>query len=335
MPPPASHAVAVLGLGTMGHGIAQSFASAGHTVYCFEERLEVRQTLHERVANNLRELVRQGLLAAPDVSAILERLILTASEQEAVRQAPFITEAVWEDLDVKRALLARLEDWVADDAILASNSSAFPISQSGDRLRHPERAVVTHWFNPPHLVPVVEVVPGPRTSPETTERALRLLRQIGKHAIHVRKELPGFLVNRVQVALMREVWNLVEQGVAAVDDIDAAIRGSMGFRLAVQGPLEVYDFGGLDIQASAFRNLVPTLRDGAEIPDAVRQLIDAGYLGYKSGRGFHDYPSNDNDKRRIRRDRLFLRLAQLLREHDSQLPSELSRPIAEERKASP
>jgi 3-hydroxybutyryl-CoA dehydrogenase len=312
MPAEPIQTVAVLGLGTMGHGIAQTFAAAGLRVFCFEEQPAVRDGLHERVRSNLDEFVRAGVMEPSDVPGILERLIVCSSEREAVAEAQFITEAVWEDLAVKQELLARLEKWAAKDAILASNSSAFPISQSGNRLRHPERAVVTHWFNPPHLVPTVEVVPGPQTSEATAETSLALLRRLGKLAIRVNGELPGFLVNRVQVALMREIWYLLDQGVASVTDIDAAIRGSMGFRLAVQGPLEVQDFGGLDIQARTFENLGPTLNASNQVPPAVRKLIDQGRLGFKTGRGFYDYPPGAGEAKRARRDRLFLDLKRLL-----------------------
>ena len=171
-----------------------------------------------------------------------------------------MTEAIPEDLAAKQALLARLERITAPETILASNSSSFPISQSGSLLQHPERALVTHWFNPPHLTPVVEVVPSPRTSEDVVETTMRLLRDIGKLPIHLRRELPGFLVNRVQVAIQREVWDLVDQGVATPEEIDAAIRGTIGFRFAAIGPLEIHDFAGLDIQLTTYRNLVAEIR---------------------------------------------------------------------------
>src|SRR5204862_4183409 len=140
---------------------------------------------------------------------------------------------------------------------------------------------------PPHIVPTVEVVPGPRTEAAVTETTLALLRRLGKLAIPIRQELPGFLVNRVQIAVMRKVWDLLDRGVASAEDIDAAIRGSMGFRLAAIGPLEVNDFGGLDIQARVFRNLVPEIRSSTELPETIKQLVAAGHFGAKTGKGFH------------------------------------------------
>ena len=246
--------VAVLGLGTMGHGIAQSFAIAGYMVHCYDHDPQARHTLRERVRNNLSAFVEAELIDASEIGPALERLIVHEREDQAVRDARFVTEAVQEELEVKQELFARIEATVADDAILASNSSAFPISQSGSRLRRPERALVTHWFNPPHLVPLVEVVPSPATTESAVSDTIELLTRIGKRALRLRKELPGFLVNRVQVAIQREVWNLLQEGVASPADIDTTLSASVGFRMAAVGPLEVYDFGGLDIQTITFRD---------------------------------------------------------------------------------
>ncbi|MBL8829306.1 MAG: 3-hydroxyacyl-CoA dehydrogenase family protein [Planctomycetaceae bacterium] len=304
--------VAVLGLGTMGHGIAQTFALAGYQVQGYDEHPAARANLHERIRKNLDAFVASGLLPSSAVEPALQRIKACDTEQAAVNGVQFVTEAVAEDLNVKQALFARLEPLVGDDTILASNSSSFPISQSGVNLKWPERAVVTHWFNPPHLVPLVEVVPGPQTAEGTTLATMALMQHIGKHPLRLRKELPGFLVNRIQVAIMREVWDLLEQGVASADEIDAALRTSVGFRLAAVGPLEVHDFGGLDIQTTVFRNLAPEIRSNVEVPKLVADLVAQGHLGAKTGRGFQEYPPAKIAERQQRRDRLFLALIKLL-----------------------
>jgi 3-hydroxybutyryl-CoA dehydrogenase len=304
--------VAVLGLGTMGHGIAQTFALAGYDVACFDASASVRDSLIERVRENLAAFVAAELVGPEQVEPTLARLSLTDSEVEAVADAEFLTEAIPEDLEVKQALLARLERIAAPGTILASNSSSFPISQSGRLLEHPERALVTHWFNPPHLTPVVEVVPGPHTSEAVVQATMQLLARIGKLPIHVRRELPGFLVNRVQVAIQREVWDLVEQGVATREEIDAAIRGTIGFRFAVMGPLEIHDFAGLDIQLATYRNLVGEIRSDTTAPAVLDGLVAEGHLGIKSGQGFYDYPRERLIARRTRRDSLLLKLWKLL-----------------------
>jgi len=314
--PETPEIVAVVGLGTMGHGIAQTFALAGHTVHCFDALVEAGAKLHARVRQNLDAWVDAGALTGEQAAKALDRLLPFDDLPTAVRNAAFVTEAVKEDLPTKRRLFLELDEYTAPSTILASNSSAFPISQSAVGLRHPERALVTHWFNPPHLVPLVEIVPGPATSLASVDHTVNLMRRIGKLPLRLKKEIPGFLVNRVQVAIQREVWSLLEQGVASAEEIDAALSASVGLRMAIQGPLEVHDFGGLDIQAATFRNLVSEIASERKLPAIVERLIDHAHYGVKSGRGFHDYSAGQATARQQRRDRLLLAVQRLL-ESDS------------------
>jgi 3-hydroxybutyryl-CoA dehydrogenase len=304
--------VAVLGLGTMGHGIAQTFALAGYEVACFDESASARNSLCERVGDNLAAFVSGGLIESEAIEPAIARLHVVGTLEEAVIDAQFLTEAIAEDLALKQAVLRQVEQATSRETILASNSSSFPISESGSQLQHPERAVVTHWFNPPHLTPVVEVVPSPKTDEDVVAATTRLLRDIGKQPIRLRQELPGFLVNRIQVAIQREVWDLLARGVASPEEIDAAVRGTIGFRLAALGPLEIYDFAGLDIQLATYRNLVREIRRDTMIPPAIEQLAADGRLGAKSGQGFYDYPPERLAARRRRRDSLLLQLQKLL-----------------------
>lgn len=309
--------VSVVGLGTMGHGIAQTFAMAGCEVTGFDEVSAAGDSLHDRVRQNLRDFVEAELFPSDQIDPVLKRLQVSRCEADAVRHAQFVTEAMREDLAAKQELFARLESLVADDTILASNSSTFPISQSGARLKRPERAVVTHWFNPPHIVPTVEVVGSPQTDEATIQATLELLRRSGKLAIRINQELPGFLVNRVQIAVMREVWDLLDRGVASVEDIDAAIQGSMGFRLAALGPLRIHDFGGLDVQTAVFRNLTPEIASGTTVPPTVQRIVDAGHHGFKTGRGFYEYPPTIADQVRSDRDQRYLSLLKLFHQRNS------------------
>jgi len=314
---PSRATVAVLGLGTMGHGIVYAFASKGIRVHAFDELPQARQTLLDRVRKVLVEFSRVGLHPADQIESALARITVHDRLDEACRDATFVVEAVREDLPMKQALLAELEAYVSRETILASNSSSFPISASGSRLKHPDRALVTHWFNPPHIVPTVEIVPSPLTSEAVIQTAVDLHRHIGKLAIVIRKELPGFLVNRVQVAVMREVWDLLEQGVASAEDIDSAIRGSMGFRLAALGPLRIHDFGGLDIQAAVYRNLCPQIRSDSNLHSLVEKIVAAGRYGFKTGEGFYQYSPDQAERVLAERDEKYLALLKLFHSDSS------------------
>lgn len=304
--------IAVIGLGRMGHGIAQSFAMGGYQVRGFDENSEARDTTLDRIRKNLNAMVASDLVAADQVDAILGRIEVVGSEADAAGDAQYVVEAIAEDLTAKQEFFNRIEDVVADSTIVASNSSSFTISQSGSGMRHRERAIVTHWFNPPHIVPTVEVVPGPTTTGEVAQTTVQLHKKIGKLAVRINKEIPGFLVNRVQVAMVREVWDLYERGVASAEDIDAAIQGSLGFRLALFGPLSVCDFGGINIWSTVYKALAPDLRSDAELPAKIQQLVDDGRAGANVGAGVFDYDSESMNDTLMERDKAMLQLAKLV-----------------------
>ena len=309
--------IAVIGLGRMGHGIAQSFATAGFSVRAFDASAEARESVLERIGVNLNSFVANDLVSSHDIAPILNRIAVLDSEADAATGADFVVEAIAEEREVKQRFFARIEDAVTDTTIIASNSSTFTISESCVDMRHPQRAIVTHWFNPPHIVPTVEIVPGPETTDQITETTIALHRKLGKQAVRVNAEIPGFVVNRVQMAMIREVWDLYERGIASREDIDAAIQGSLGFRLAVSGPLSVCDFGGIDIWSTVYKRLAPELRSDSVVPKSIQKLLDDGNLGPSSGRGIHEYDSATIDEVAAKRDAAMLKLAKLVHEEQS------------------
>ena len=309
---PSHSPIAVIGLGTMGHGIAQAFAVGGYSVRGIDERPETAASALHRIGKNLEQLADAGLLQADQVPDVLERITVCQTIEETVDGALWVTEAAWENLEVKQQLFRQIEPLVDPQTILASNSSSFPITQTAGDLAHPERAIVTHWFNPPHVIPVVEVVGGERTSEATVVTALATLEAIGKTAVRIDKELTGFLVNRVQVAMFREVFDLLDRGVATASEIDRAIRGSMGLRLAALGPLAIIDHAGWDISSATFTNLVPDMRGDTEIPAVIRKLVEDGDLGSKTGQGVYAYPPETIDDTIAKRDADYLSLVKLL-----------------------
>jgi 3-hydroxyacyl-CoA dehydrogenase len=305
------NAVAVIGLGRMGHGIAQTFAAAGCAVGCYDHHERQRQSLRDRVARNLRIAADAGLFDSSQIDATVARLRVCDTASEAMRGAEFVTEAIREDMESKQELFRLAEQVVSRETILATNTSSLRIGPMTAHLRHLDRVVVTHWFNPPHIVPVVEVVPGDQTSETTMDASVRLMRRIGKLAVRLTRDIPGFLVNRVQVAMIREVWSLYQQGVASAQDIDDAVRGSMGFRLAACGPLRVNDFGGLDIWKRVYENLAPDLESGSDVPPVIRERVAQGRTGIEALRGIYEYTPQSAADECAERDRRFLALAKL------------------------
>jgi 3-hydroxybutyryl-CoA dehydrogenase len=304
--------ITVIGLGTMGHGIAQTFAVAGYGVRMFDENKTVRDSVLARIQQNLEVMLQNGLLDAIKLDDVISRMIVCQSEQEACEQSEFIIEAIAEDLDIKRAFFGRCETIVTQSTILASNTSSFPNSMLSAGLSHPTRCINTHWFNPAHVIPIVEVIPGEHTSEDVVGKVMQLLRSIGKQPIRLHKEVPGFVLNRLQVALFREMLDLVDQGVISAGDLDQAVRGSLAIRWAAAGPMRVGDFGGWDVLSKVYENIAPSLRSDSQIHDILAGMISRGEYGIKSGQGFYEYPQQEVLDIHASKDKRFMTWAKLL-----------------------
>jgi 3-hydroxybutyryl-CoA dehydrogenase len=273
--------IAVVGAGLMGHGIAQAFALAGHEVRITDKLMTSLASLPERILANLREL--------GDDERAIDRVHPSPDLVATVRDADFVVEAVPEDLPVKRRVFDEIERAARPDAILATNTSVIPISKIMGGLNDKSRALGTHWWNPPYLVPLVEVIGTRWTSPATIERTVALHAAAGKTPVHVKKDVPGFVGNRLQHALWREAIALVENDICDAETVDTVIKASFGLRLAVLGPLENADLVGTD-QTLAIHQTVLSAIDGR--PGAspyLEALVASGKLGFKSGEGFRSW----------------------------------------------
>ena len=273
--------IAVIGAGLMGHGIAQVFAAAGHAVTLTDADPGSLASADGRIRANLRALGHD--------EAAAERVTVCGDLAIAVAEADFVVEAAAEDLAVKQSLFARVEAAAPSDAVLASNTSSIPITRIVAGMAHRGRALATHWYNPPFLVPLVEVVGTEWTDPDILAQVIELHRAIGKTAIHVRRDVPGYIGNRLQGALWREAIALVQEGVCDAETLDTVVKASFGRRLAVLGPLENADLIGTDLTLAIHRVLLPDLdRTPGPLP-LLERLVAEGRLGAKSGAGFRDW----------------------------------------------
>ncbi|WP_144528249.1 3-hydroxyacyl-CoA dehydrogenase family protein [Peribacillus simplex] len=311
--------IAIIGSGVMGSGIAQSFAVSGYFVTINDIKEELLYHAQNRISENLSLLIEEGTLTDQEKQGALANITYSVDLEGAVRDADFIIEAIPEVLELKLNLYQQMEEIIKPDAIVASNTSTFPISQLMGKASFADRMVITHFFNPGHLVPLVEIVQHDETKPEIVKTTMDLMRKISKSPILLKKEIAGFIANRLQTALMREAFYLLKEGVADAEDIDTAITAGPGFRWAFTGPIEIADFGGLDTWQRVFDNVSPVLDQSKEAPDLIRDLVAKGKLGTKSGEGIFTYEGSTVSQKINERDRNFIKLGKLKMEKEEVL----------------
>jgi 3-hydroxybutyryl-CoA dehydrogenase len=285
--------IAVVGAGLMGHGIAQAFAQKDYLVTLYDLNHAILEKALSQIRSNLETFVEVGLETKERVEKVLSSIKISINLKDAVEGAHFVIEASPENLSLKQNLFAELDQYCSKEVILASNTSSLPISEIGKKAKEKQRLIITHWFNPPHIIPAVEVVRGETTSERVFQASYELMKRIGKRPIRVLKEVPGFLINRIQTAMFREILSLLEQGVAGPEEIDAGITESFGFRLAVLGPLKAGDMAGLDLMYKGLEYLSPYFYHSTEVPKVLKEKIDRGELGLKTGKGFFQYEQED------------------------------------------
>jgi len=286
---------AVIGTGTMGPGIGAVLARAG-----------IETALYDVSAEALERAKGGAELAA----GVLERLDAAQEDGGSLRfegdlaaaleGVDLVIEAVPEKLELKHEVFRQFEQSVAPDAILASNTSGIPITNVATVCEHPERVVGMHWSNPPHLIPMIEVIPGEQTSQATVDAASELVRRVGYHPV-LEKEVPGFVENRILYAILRECLDLVDRGIISPEGLDLNVRWGIGYKLAVIGPMELLDMAGLDIYNAVGSYLNKDLSTSGEVSSTIREKIEQGRLGMKTGGGIYDYTPEQIEELRAKR----------------------------------
>lgn len=285
--------VAVVGAGTMGPGIAAVFAANGYDTHLSEIKEDVLERAKGTTDIVYNVLTGGGFLSEEAAKAGRANLTFTLNGEEAVSGADFVVETIPEKIEIKQELFRQAEAWVGDEAILASNTSGIPITKIAEVCKKPERVIGTHWSNPPHIIPVIEVIRGEKTGDDTFHTAWELMEKIGMIPAEVKRDVAGFVENRVLYAIMREALHLVEEGIADPADIDKIVKWGVGYKLAVIPPLELLDVAGLDIYHSVASYLNADLSTNPGVSSAITERVEKGDLGIKSGRGLFEYEADE------------------------------------------
>jgi 3-hydroxybutyryl-CoA dehydrogenase len=280
--------IGVVGTGLMGVGIAVQSALHGYRTVVHDVDAARLASVAPKAEAVLDELIDAGRIDAQARQAALAR-IETHADLSIMASANFVIEAIPEVLELKHRLYEKLATLLQDDAILASNTSGFPPDALVGPLRAKERFVIAHFWNPPHMIPLVEVVPGSATAPDVVDRTAALMSAIGMEPVVLAKAIPGFVGNRLQFAVLREALNIVRSGAATPDVVDRVMKASLGRRWGIVGPLEGADMGGLDTFLDISTHLMPELAKDEDVLDLLREQVRAGRVGVRSGAGFYDW----------------------------------------------
>ncbi|MBW1799666.1 MAG: 3-hydroxyacyl-CoA dehydrogenase family protein [Deltaproteobacteria bacterium] len=283
--------ITILGAGMMGPGLAQIFAVKGYNATIWARRPEVLPEAIKTVRANLQLMAKNGIGREEDIEPAISKIKTTNDFEEAVKDADFVEEAIGEDLALKQDFFQRLDSLCSEKAILATNTSVISITEIAEKSKLRDRIVGTHFWNPPHLIPLVEVIKAKDTSEETMDKTMALMAAVGKKPVKVKKDVPGFLANRLQHALWREAISIVERGIADPEEVDEAVKSSFGLRLPVLGPIENADLAGLDLTYAIHDYVLKYIEDAHGPSPILKEKVDKGDLGLKTGKGFKDWPT--------------------------------------------
>jgi 3-hydroxybutyryl-CoA dehydrogenase len=289
--------VSIIGAGLMGHGIAQVFASHGMQVCLSDIKKELLVKALKQIKSNLNLMVNKGIGRKSDIAQIISR-IRTTTEIDETAGGQLIIEAVFENLELKQEVIQKLDSICPVETIITSNTSVISITEIAAKAKHRERIVGTHFWNPPYLIPLVEVVKAKDTSDQVMESTYQVLKEVGKHPVKVFKDVPGFLANRLQHALWREAISIVENGIADAATVDEAIKNGFGLRLPILGPMENADMVGLDLTLSIHDYILKDLEASPYPSKLLREKVNKGELGFKTGHGFQAWSPKQIEKSR-------------------------------------
>ncbi len=287
--------IGVVGAGTMGHAIAESFALYGYDVNMFDTGEQVLAKAKEQIGQELELLAEEGFISAAEIQAALDRITPCTDLKTAVADRDYVIEAAPENIDLKQKLFKQLDEYCRPEAILASNTSSLALNAMMALVSEArkQRMMVCHWYNPGHLMPIAELSFFGNMPAEIYQEVEALYRSIKKQTVKVLKDVPGLVANRIQQGVAREAFSIIEQGIAEPADVDKALKFGPAFRYATTGQLEVADFGGLDIWCVVGDNLLKVMDNSQEANRLLREKVKEGKLGIKTGEGFYAYKQDE------------------------------------------
>lgn len=293
--------ILIVGAGTMGHSIAQIYAQAGYNVDLVDLNNKILTNAIKLIESNLNILVEFNRLNSRELPSILNRIHLSTNLPTVAENADFVTEVVSEIPEVKRDVFFQLDKYCSDDVILASNTSTLDIFNIVKKIKRIKQVITHHYYAPPYIIPLVEVAPGRKTSKEVVDFSMELMQKIGKRPLLMKKFAPSYIVNKIQGAITGAMYELITRGLATPEQIDIAIKNTLGIRLPVVGVVQSQDFTGLDLLNDIFKNR------GIEVPFIIEK-VEKGHFGAKSGKGFYDYGGLNEQEIFNKRDRLYLQM---------------------------
>ncbi|MGM0396906.1 MAG: 3-hydroxyacyl-CoA dehydrogenase family protein [Bacillota bacterium] len=307
--------IGIAGAGTMGSGIALIFARHGYDVAVTDLSITLLEESRKLVDIFNQTLIDEGLMTEEEEETVMGNIEYSL-DRSIFRDCDLIIEAIVENLTVKQDFWKEVESIAKPNAYLATNTSGLSINGISEKVRDKSRFVGMHFWNPPHIIPLVELIKGNETSEETVQLLKALLKKIDKEPVVVQKDVPGFIGNRLQFAVFREALHIVEEGVGSVEDVDKAMRYGPGFRYPVIGPLQTGDLGGLDTFYYISSYLFESLSDIKEPPEILKEKMDSGKLGIKSKEGFYNYPAGKDEEAIKRRDKMFFKMLKYIHMED-------------------
>ena len=292
--------ISVIGAGLMGHGIAQVFAVKGYRVVLMDMQKGILDTAINNIRSNLTLMADNNIIEHEDIESSIQNIHTTTDMKESAGEADFIVEAILENLELKQETFKELDNLCSSETILATNTSVISITEIAEKSINRDRIVGTHFWNPPYLIPLVEVIRGRDTSDNTMNDTINLLEKVGKHPVRVNKDVPGFVGNRLQHALWREAISIVEKGIADASTVDECIKYGFGLRLPVLGPLENTDMVGTDLIYSIHNYILKHLENSPEPSILLKNAVENGHLGFKTNEGLQKWSPEEVKESRKR-----------------------------------